>query len=89
MTLADYDISSLISLLSRVDNDTSISLDSSCSLINDIVDLATMYLTTGPEVHSYRERLRMAGYPVYPGEVDRFGWLTAYFQMKRGIILFG
>jgi hypothetical protein len=37
----------------------------------------------------YRERLQNAGYPVFPGEVDHFGWLTAYFQMKRGIILFG
>ena len=48
-------------------------------VIRDILDYATEFLTTGPNV----------GYPVYPGEVDRFGWLTAYFQMKRGILLFG
>jgi hypothetical protein len=89
MTLADHDINRLITLLKGVDSDPTVSLEPSSNSINDIIDLATLYLTVGPEVHSYRERLRKAGYPVFPGEVDRFGWLTAYFQMKRGIILFG
>jgi len=89
MTLVDYELSTLITYLKRVDNDPSIPLNPSSPLVSDIIDMATMYLTVGSEVHSYRERLREAGYPVYPGERDRFGWLTAYFQMKRGIILFG
>jgi len=87
--LMEHEISQLICLLQRVDGDPSIQLDDSCSLVNDIIELATLYLTTGPDVHVYREQVRKAGYPVYPGEADRFGWLTAYFQLKRGIILFG
>lgn len=55
----------------------------------EIVALATDYLTVGPYVMNYRERVRAAGFPVYPGEVDGFGWLTAYFQMKRGVLVFG
>ena len=29
------------------------------------------------------------GYFIYPGERDRFGWLTACLQTKKGIIVFG
>ena len=29
------------------------------------------------------------GYVIYPGERDRFGWLTACLQTKKGIIVFG
>jgi len=89
MTLADQDINRLITLLKVVDLEPIISLEPSSDAINEIIHLATMYLTVGPEAHSYRERVRKEGYPVFPGEVDRFGWLTAYFQIKRGIILFG
>lgn len=59
------------------------------SLRQEIISLATEYLTVGPDVDGYRQRVRKAGFPVYPGEVDRFGWLTAYFQFKWGILLFG
>lgn len=59
------------------------------SVIRAIVCYATEYLTLGPDVHFWRNMVKEAGYPVYPGEVDDFGWLTAYFQMKEGILLFG
>lgn len=58
-------------------------------LHQEIITLATEYLTVGPYVDVYRQRVRNAGFPIYPGEVDRFGWLTAYFQFKWGILLFG
>jgi hypothetical protein len=29
------------------------------------------------------------GYFIFPGERDRFGWLTACIQTKKGIIVFG
>lgn len=58
-------------------------------LHQEIISLATEYLTVGPDVDFYRQRVRKAGFPVYPGEVDRFGWLTAYFKFKWGILLFG
>ena len=58
-------------------------------VIRDIIQYASDYLTVGIDVHFCREILKEAGYIIYPGEIDRFGWLTAYFQMKKGIILFG
>ena len=63
--------------------------DETHSVIRDIVYYATEYLTVGPDIHFWRNMVREAGYPVYPGEVDGFDWLTAYFQMKEGILLFG
>lgn len=29
------------------------------------------------------------GYFIYPGERDRFGWLTACLETKKGFIVFG
>lgn len=58
-------------------------------LTPSIVSWATEYLTTGPDVDFYRKKLQEGGYRVHPGEVDRFGWLTAYFSLRKGIILFG
>jgi hypothetical protein len=58
-------------------------------LATEIIGLANEYLTIGDEVDSYRNILQRAGFPVYPGEVDRFGWLTAYFSLRSGILLFG
>jgi hypothetical protein len=58
-------------------------------LATEIIGLANDYLTLGDEVDSYRKKLQSVGFPVYPGEVDRFGWLTAYFSLRSGILLFG
>ena len=33
--------------------------------------------------------LRENGFDVYPGERDRFGWLTGCIQTRKGYILFG
>lgn len=35
------------------------------------------------------EVLADAGFSVFPGERDRFGWLTGCIQTKKGIIVFG
>ncbi len=32
---------------------------------------------------------RTYGYFIFPGERDRFGWLTACLRTKKGIIIFG
>lgn len=31
----------------------------------------------------------LSGFYIFPGERDRFGWLTACLQTKKGIIVFG
>ncbi len=101
--MVGYSTEQLIQLLKRVDEspvdymtvhrqDTGEEVrcyDETHPVIRDIIDYATEYLTVGPDVHLWRKMVRDAGYPVYPGEVDGFGWLTAYFQMKEGILLFG
>ena len=46
---------------------------------------ATEFLTVGPNVHIYCTMACEAGYSVYPGEVDGFGWI----RIKNGILLFG
>lgn len=33
--------------------------------------------------------LKDNGFNVFPGERDRFGWLTGCIQTKKGIIMFG
>ena len=35
------------------------------------------------------EILKEAGFSVFPGERDRFGWLTGCIQTKKGIIVYG
>ena len=35
------------------------------------------------------QKLIKKGYNIYPCEQDRFGWLCARIEMKRGVILFG
>ena len=72
-----------------VDDVDSRQYDVTHPVIRDIIQYATEYLTVGPDVHFCREIVHNAGYTVYPGEVDSFGWLSAYFQMKKGILLFG
>jgi hypothetical protein len=35
------------------------------------------------------EVLKNSGYPVFPGERDRFGWLSGCIQTSKGILVFG
>lgn len=35
------------------------------------------------------ELLKGAGYSVFAGEKDRFGWLTGCIQTKKGVIVYG
>lgn len=82
-------VNRLIDLLQRMDAFEEDPRDDDNPVVKEIISLATEYLTIGPNVHEYRDRLREVGYRVYPGDVDSFGWLTAYFRMKKGILLFG
>ena len=35
------------------------------------------------------DMLEAHGYPVFPGERDRYGWLTGCIQTKRGVLVYG
>lgn len=34
-------------------------------------------------------KLKQSGYNVFPGEVDRLGWLTGCIETNKGIIVYG
>jgi hypothetical protein len=59
-------------------------------LINAVVYLADDCLT-GEDADSYKNinEIRKAGFDVYAGEQDRFGWLTGVIELKTGKIVFG
>jgi len=44
---------------------------------------------TGHCIWDNHEILAHAGFSVFPGERDRFGWLTGCIQTKKGIIVYG
>ena len=44
---------------------------------------------TGHCIWDNHEILGEAGFSVFPGERDRFGWLTGCIQTKKGIIVYG
>lgn len=35
------------------------------------------------------DRVKAAGYSVYPGEQDSFGWLTGCIRTPKGVLMYG
>jgi hypothetical protein len=61
-------------------------------LIDEIQFIATRLLITDkgkPEFDEIDRLHELHGYFTYPGERDRFGWVTACLQTKKGFIVFG
>lgn len=89
-------INILVLLLEEISSDDSIEVtDDFYSNTNSLVCaakyLADKYLI-GDDGHPDRDNMDIvvrAGFPIFPGEQDRFGWLTGCIQLSRGIILFG
>ena len=62
------------------------------SLIDEIQFIASRVLITDEGEPNFDEIDRLYkeyGYFVFPGERDRFGWVTACIQTKKGFIVFG
>lgn len=83
----------ILALLREIDDDASIIVqgdkyDSTHPLVNAVIYLSNQYLTSD-ERHLYMRVLKQSSFDVYPGEQDRFGWLTGCIQLKRGMIVFG
>lgn len=59
--------------------------------IEEISGLASEVLVgdEGQCLWDQHELLKEAGYSVFPGERDRFGWLTGCIQTKKGVIVYG
>jgi hypothetical protein len=61
-------------------------------LVSTIEGLATDLLITSEGTPDFAEIDRLYhehGYFIFPGERDRFGWLTACLRTTKGVIAFG
>lgn len=89
----------LVELLNDVDesclpdaSDDKVLHDEDHAVICVIRNLATSLLITDngdPDFESIDALYNEHGYFIFPGERDRFGWLTACLRTKKGIIVFG
>ena len=60
-------------------------------LIQSATDLASTLLIdeNGQCIWSLHSTLDTAGFEVFPGERDSFGWLTGCIQTSKGILIYG
>lgn len=86
----------LIMLLKRIDSDNSIEVyNEQYSITHPLVDsvkfLANECLINndGQPDRENMDTVVEAGFIIFPGEMDRFGWLVGCIQLSRGIIIFG
>ena len=79
---------------SSLPEDTEMRLDSvDHPLIDEIEFIATRLFIDdkGCPIFEEMDRLQKESgcYYIYPGERDRFGWVTGCIQLKKGFIVFG
>jgi hypothetical protein len=89
----------LVRMLNDVDesaledrDDDKILSDQDHLLVSVIRHLATILLITergDPDFIEIDRLFHEHGYFIFPGERDRFGWLSACLRTKKGIIVFG
>ena len=92
----DENIQLLISLLLRIDYDDTIDIINGYylpehPLVNAAIFMANEYLF-GDDGHIIRKNIDEVirnGFPIYAGEMDRFGWVTGIIELSGGIIIFG
>lgn len=83
----------IVTLLKEIENDHDMIIqhgmyDHQHPLVNTVIYLANKYLTTDDR-HVHMSIVKQSGFGIYPGEQDRFGWLTGCIQLERGRIVFG
>ncbi len=86
----------LISTLKVIDADEMIIVNNELYENSHPLVIVAKYLANecliGDDGHPLREemdKVSSAGFPIFPGEMDRFGWLTGCIQLSRGLIVFG
>lgn len=86
----------LILLLKEIDSDDRIDVFGEQYSYKHPLVIAAKYLANeyliGDDGHPDRDSMDIiitAGFPIFPGEQDRYGWLTACIELRRGIIMFG
>ena len=86
-------ITLLIQLLKEIESDESIDVHDNQYVISHPLVQAVQYVAsnylTGDDGRGMIQHVIAAGFNIYPGEQDRFGWLTGCIQLRRGIIVFG
>jgi len=75
------------------DDDDDIRLDATDHPIVDEIEFIATQLFIDDEGSPKFDEMdtlhKVYGYFIYPGELDRFGWVTACLRTKKGIIVFG
>lgn len=86
----------LINILMVIDDDYDITVHNELFDNSNPLVIAAKFLADkcliGDDGHPIREemdKVSEAGFSIFPGEMDRFGWLTGCIQLTRGIIVFG
>lgn len=89
-------LSLLINLLTFISNDDTIQVTNNNYDRTHPIVIAALYLANeiliGDDGHPDRENMDKViekGFHIFPGEMDRFGWVTGCIELSRGIILFG
>lgn len=59
------------------------------SVIRHLANVLLIDKDGGPNFDEIDRLYQEYGYFIFPGERDRFGWLTACIETKKGIIVFG
>ncbi len=86
----------LISTLKVINSDLDIKVDSDMFDVSHPLIIAARFLADecliGNDGHPIRkemDKVSSAGFPIFPGEMDRFGWLSGCIELARGVIIFG
>lgn len=90
------DTNIIISLLKIIEEDTTIEIKdgyypNTHPLVRAVIYLSDQILI-GDDGHPDRyniDQVAYGGYSIYPGEMDRYGWLSGCIELKNGIIIFG
>lgn len=81
----------LILILKKIDAEEAFDFRQDHPLVAAVKHLANECLI-GEDGHPDRPNIVKvceAGFPVLPGEMDRFGWVTGVIELERGKIVFG
>jgi hypothetical protein len=67
------------------------SVESVQGIVSQLEELANTVLIddNGGNIWENHEVLKDHGFDIFPGEQDRFGWLSGCIQTKKGIIVYG
>lgn len=86
----------LIHLLRYINKDDTIQVTNNHYDRTHPIVIAALYLANelliGDDGHPDRatmDKVVEKGFRIFPGEVDRYGWLTGCIELTRGIIMFG